>query len=45
MKLERYWLFKKIILMFIYVLVISRGYILLKSIGPGWKITYFSQLC
>ena len=43
MKLESYLLFKEILLIFSYILVVSRGYILLISICPmnvkNWKIT------
>ena len=35
MKLESYWRFKGIILMFSYILVVSSGYIPLISICPG----------
>ena len=34
MKLESYWLFKEILLIFSYIFVVSRGYILLISICP-----------
>ena len=38
MKLESYWIFKEILLMFNYILVVSRGYILLISICSMLKI-------
>ena len=37
MKLESYWLFKGILLMFNFILVVSTGYILLFSICPMLK--------
>ena len=37
MKLETWWLFKGIILMFSYILVVSAGYILLICICPMLK--------
>ena len=37
MKLESCWLFKKILLMFSYILAVSRGYILVSSICPMLK--------
>ena len=43
MKLESYWLFKEIILMFSYILVVSRGYILSISICPMLKIEKLPQ--
>ena len=47
MKLESYWRFRGILLIFSYILVVSTGYILLISICPmlkAWKNEKYSKL-